>query len=130
MRTIQTALPLLLLLASTAQAADTAPSSAATQTSSQQAIPEADLRFARNLSHAFRQVARTVQPSVVSIHTVEAAPVAMRGALVMPRGRSARGMPEGTVPQRKGLGTGFILRDDGTIVTNKFICRFFLFYLS
>ncbi|MEY4827446.1 MAG: hypothetical protein RLZZ288_997, partial [Planctomycetota bacterium] len=50
MRTIHTALPLLLLLASAAHAADTTQPAATTQASSQEAIPEADLRFARNLS--------------------------------------------------------------------------------
>lgn len=123
MRTIHTALPLLLLLASAAHAADTTQPAATTQASSQEAIPEADLRFARNLSKAFRQVARMVQPSVVSIHTVEAAPVAARGAFVMPRGQMGRGARENGMPQRKGLGTGFILRDDGTIVTNNHVVR-------
>jgi serine protease Do len=123
MRTIHTALPLLLLLASAAHAADTAQPAATTQASKQEAIPEADLRFARNLSKAFRQVARMVQPSVVSIHTVEAAPAKARGAFVMPRGQPGRGTPENGMPQRKGLGTGFILRDDGTIVTNNHVVR-------
>jgi serine protease Do len=34
-----------------------------------------------------------------------------------------RGAAENGMPQRKGLGTGFILRDDGTIVTNNHVVR-------
>ena len=91
MRTIHTALPLLLLLASAAHAADTAQPAATTQASRQEAIPEADLRFARNLSKAFRQVARMVQPSVVSAQVSDAAAHPPSGVRPMDSGRNPHG---------------------------------------
>jgi serine protease Do len=122
-RTIATALPLLLILASQAHAEDR---SATATAMSAPAMTDPDLAFARNLSRAFRRVASDVQPSVVSIRTVDQAPVQpVRGGaplfrfgprLVVPRA-------EQPMPQRQGLGTGFILKEDGAIVTNLHVVR-------
>lgn len=131
MRPIHTALPVLLLLASTARAGEQSAKPATTAPTTAAAagvIPEADLRFARNLSHAFRQVAKTMQPSVVSIRTVErSAPanVSMRGRPMLRMGPNGPEIvaPGAGSPQRQGLGTGFVLREDGVIVTNNHVVR-------
>lgn len=124
MRHLRTALPLTLILASMAQA-DDATSKAAPANSGDTATATAeDLRFARNLSRAFRHVAKGLQPSVVSIRTVEASatPAMARGPM---RFRMGPGdlQPEGPAPQREGQGTGFVLREDGTILTNNHVIR-------
>ena len=137
MRSIRTALPLLLLLASATHADGPGKPTAPTEEASRPrdtsappptAIPEADLRFARNLSHAFRQVAKTLQPSVVSIRTVERtapANVGMRGRPMLRMGPMGPEIvpPNAGTSQRQGLGTGFILREDGVIVTNNHVVR-------
>ena len=131
MRSIRSAIPLTLLLASAAAAADPGPKSVGTgadaPAAATAAMPEADLRFARSLSHAFRQVAKIVQPSVVSIRTVERTAtgnVAMRGAPVIRMGPMGPELVRpGASPQRSGLGTGFVLREDGVLVTNNHVVR-------
>ena len=136
MRPIRTAIPLMLLLASAARAGTAAPvtdppaqtPAGRPATPADTAIPEADLRFARNLSHAFRQVAKSLQPSVVSIRTVErTAPAAvnMRGRPMLRMGPMGPEIvpPSAGAPQRQGLGTGFVLREDGVIVTNNHVVR-------
>ncbi|MFM7806949.1 MAG: trypsin-like peptidase domain-containing protein, partial [Planctomycetota bacterium] len=133
MRSIRSAIPLMLLLASAAKAADQGAKSvgvgaeAPAAATAAPAIPEADLRFARSLSHAFRQVAKIVQPSVVSIRTVERAAagnVAMRGAPMIRMGPMGPELVRpGATPQRSGLGTGFVLREDGVVVTNNHVVR-------
>lgn len=124
MRNLRTALPLMLILASLAQA-DEATSKAAPANSGDTATATAeDLRFARNLSRAFRHVAKGLQPSVVSIRTVEASatPAMARGPMRFRMGPGGL-QPEGPAPQREGQGTGFVLREDGTILTNNHVIR-------
>ncbi len=124
MRHLRTALPLMLILASMAQADETsgtpspAPSVDATTATAE------DLRFARNLSRAFRHVAKGLQPSVVSIRTVEAnaTPAVARGPMRFRMGPGGL-QPEVAIPQREGQGTGFVLREDGTILTNNHVIR-------
>jgi len=124
MRHLRTALPLMLILASMAQA-DEATSKAASANSGDTATATAeDLRFARNLSRAFRHVAKGLQPSVVSIRTVEASatPAMARGPMRFRMGPGGL-QPEGPAPQGEGQGTGFVLREDGTILTNNHVIR-------
>ena len=124
MRHLRTALPLMLILASMARADEAAGKSApATSVDNTTAAAE-DLRFARNLSRAFRHVAKGLQPSVVSIRTVEAGatPAMSRGPMRFRMGPGGL-QPEGPVPQREGQGTGFVLREDGTILTNNHVIR-------
>ena len=126
MRHLNAILTMMIALAPHALAAgDTSPVTEASATST--ATTE-DLRFARNLSRAFRHVAKGLQPSVVSIRTVERAEprnVAMRGRPMIRMGPGGPELvqPDSTMPQRQGLGTGFVLRDDGVIVTNNHVVR-------
>jgi len=76
-----------------------------------------DLQYARNLSRAFREVARAAQASVVSITCIDRPPFspAFGRSTVQPR------MPSPLAPQRtprSGQGTGIIYTTDGLIVTN------------
>ncbi len=123
-RTIATTLPLLLILASQARGAEQPAD--ATVTANTPAMTDPDLAFARNLSRAFRRVASTVQPSVVSIRTMDQATVQpVRGAAPLFRFGTRMVIPrmEQPMPQRQGLGTGFILKEDGAIVTNLHVVR-------
>lgn len=100
---------------------------------------EEQLQSPVNLSDAFKQVARTLKPSVVSISSVK------RVEAARPGGR--RDLGEKRIPddfrnffgddffdrfffempsprrgfQQQGLGTGVIIRDDGYIVTNNHV---------
>jgi len=76
-----------------------------------------DLQYARNLSRAFREVARAAQASVVSITCIDRPPFSQTfgRSTVQPR------MPSPLAPQRtprSGQGTGVIYTTDGLIVTN------------
>lgn len=76
-----------------------------------------DLQYARNLSRAFREVARTAQASVVSITCIDRPPFSANFG----RSTGQPRMPSPLVPQRaprSGQGTGVIYSADGLIVTN------------
>lgn len=90
---------------------------------------------AEGLSSAFRNVAEVLKPSVVSISTVTASKVRAgggRGAL--PPGLSDQlppwlrdemlrqfEMPERRSPDREGMGSGVIAREDGYVLTNNHV---------
>lgn len=104
----------------------------------QRAMPQ-NLQAANDLSSAFRQVADTMRPSVVSISTLQKQRVIRRGG----RGNSRGGLPEGfldglppglrdqlfgddfeIIPQQEsetGSGSGVIIRADGYILTNNHV---------
>ncbi len=69
------------------------------------------INHARGLSAAFKFAARTVGPSVVKIMTVQQVEVIDRRVPWF-----MRAQPE--TLERRGLGTGVIMREDGYIVTN------------
>lgn len=75
-----------------------------------------EVRYARQLSRAFRSVAAGVAPSVVSIEVTDSAPYhgsAAPGSDPYPNGRGA--MP---LPPRRGGATGVVIDKKGYIVTN------------
>ena len=82
---------------------------------------------AREFSRAFRDVARAISPSVVSvqsIHAPEDSPALFHG--LDPRGDPLRRFfgEEGTPlpsPSLRGQGTGVIIGEDGTIATNNHV---------
>ena len=107
---------LLACLFSTAQSPRTA-ASADPDTDTEPTSIRGDLRHARNLSRAFREVARTAQASVVSITCIDRPPFSpdFGRSTVQPR------TPSPLAPQRaprSGQGTGVIYTADGLIVTN------------
>ena len=72
---------------------------------------------AKNLSRAFRAVAKHAAPSVVSIEVV---PQAQPGVVRM-RGMGPMQLVPMQVPQ--GMGTGFVVSDEGHVVTNNHVVR-------
>ena len=101
---------------------------------------EADLKHARALSNAFRTAARKLDPSVVSIVSIDKAPYSAESGA----GQGGQQMPEmpeefrrffpnmpgapdapqqrgGRMPPRMGEGTGVIIDKAGVIVTNNHV---------
>ena len=87
---------------------------------------------ANGLSTAFRSVAKTLQPSVVSIVTKDEAPYAnlqrnngqgfSPGRPMFPNSQTPRNNPNiGGAPDRMGQGTGVIVSEDGFVITNNHV---------
>lgn len=75
-----------------------------------------ELRHARNLSNAFRTVAKELAPSVVAISTIDRPPYeGQTGPIMLP--------PGARLPDRQGKGSGVIIAADGLIVTNCHVVR-------
>lgn len=74
------------------------------------------LRYARDLSGAFKLAAKRVAPSVVFINTVDRGDTDVGG-----RGEPGTRAPRFAIPERRGAGTGVIVSDQGHIVTNNHV---------
>ncbi len=82
--------------------------------------PTTEVQYARSLSRAFREVAKRVGPSVVSITTIDRAPFSNEFGRSSPNSRPTNPM----MPQRgerRGEGTGIVYSQNGLIITNNHV---------
>ncbi len=108
-----------------------------------QARPSATTNYAKDLSQAFREAAKEVQPSVVLVKADASMPVQWNGHGETPKGRMQKnpfeGTPFGNMPELKrffeqmpdmpqrphggqsGIGTGVIIDKAGVILTNNHV---------
>ena len=96
-----------------------APPATAAAPESDDATVREQVAHARALSAAFKHVARTVQPSVVFIGTINREPTALspRDEMLLRRGLLRQAPPR----ERRGAGSGVILTASGHIVTNNHV---------
>ena len=93
---------------------------------------QAAIGHAKSISRAFRAISKLAGPSVVSIEvTPEQTIVRRQGGRLVPQGLAPQGLaPQGMVPQGMvphgapmGVGTGFIVAEEGYVVTNNHVIR-------
>lgn len=83
---------------------------------------QAAIGHAKSISRAFRAISKLAGPSVVSIEvTPEQTIVRRQGGRLVPQGM----VPQGMVPHGAlmGVGTGFIVAEEGYVVTNNHVIR-------
>lgn len=93
---------------------------------------QAAIGHAKSISRAFRAISKLAGPSVVSIEVTPEQPVVRRqgGRIslqgMVPQGMTPHGMiPHGMIPHGApmGVGTGFIVAEEGYVVTNNHVVR-------
>jgi serine protease Do len=93
---------------------------------------QAAIGHVKSVSRAFRAISKLAGPSVVSIEVTPEQPVVRRqGGRMVPQGMVPHGMvPPGSDPRSKspygvptGVGTGFIVAEEGYVVTNNHVIR-------
>ena len=88
---------------------------------------QAAIGHAKSISRAFRAISKLAGPSVVSIEVTPEQPVVRRqGGRMGLQGMVPQGMvPQGMVPHGApmGVGTGFIVAEEGYVVTNNHVIR-------
>ena len=83
---------------------------------------QAAIGHAKSISRAFRAISKLAGPSVVSIEVTPEQTIARRqGGRMGPQGLAPQGMVPNGTPM--GVGTGFIVAEEGYVVTNNHVIR-------